>query len=341
MPITTTLDLQKYLTSKDIPCAEAEALTGGTANFVWRITTLLGRSSIIKHAEPYIASNAAMAFPVDRMDFEAKALRTIPGLLQKAGVENDGVALVGILGYDAENHVLRLEDGGAKTLKEAYSTEQGLDVPALGGKLGRWIAGLHNATTDQKVRGEFENRTAKFIYRHSYRNLATGLEKYGFDGAFGDHINEKYGSLLEGDAVCVCHGDFWSGNVLVGGGETDQEQGPKLTVVDLEMVRSGNGVTDVGQFAAEAWLLDRFRGGKGLLSPFLAAYVGERQLGEDNRRRVAVHFGTHIAFWPTVVEWGDDAQIKEVVGIGMEVLEKAENGDWEWFKSSMLKELFV
>lgn len=83
MAPTTDLQLRKYLNSKDIPCSEVEALTGGTANYVWRIRTLLGRSSIVKHAEPYVKMNRNFEFPVDRMDFEARALKELPGILEE------------------------------------------------------------------------------------------------------------------------------------------------------------------------------------------------------------------------------------------------------------------
>jgi hypothetical protein len=81
MALTTDLELRHYLNSKSIPCADVESLTGGTANFVWRIRTLLGRSSIIKHAEPFVATNTSFVFPVVRMDFEAKALKVLFGVL--------------------------------------------------------------------------------------------------------------------------------------------------------------------------------------------------------------------------------------------------------------------
>ena len=45
-----------------------------------------------------------------------------------------------------------------------------------------------------------------------------------------------------------------------------------MAVVDWEMVRRGCGATDVGQFAAESWLLERFHGGRGLLGAFLGGY---------------------------------------------------------------------
>lgn len=89
MAPTNDLELRIYLNSKDIPCSEVEVLTGGTANYVWRIRTLLGRSSIVKHAEPYVKVNRIFPFPVVRMDFEAKALKELPGVLQRSDEDRD------------------------------------------------------------------------------------------------------------------------------------------------------------------------------------------------------------------------------------------------------------
>lgn len=89
MAPTNDLELRQYLNSKDIPCSEVEVLTGGTANYVWRIRTLLGRSSVVKHAEPYVKENRTFRFPVVRMDFEAKALEELPGKLARSGEDMD------------------------------------------------------------------------------------------------------------------------------------------------------------------------------------------------------------------------------------------------------------
>ena len=142
----------------------------------------------------------------------------------------------------------------------------------------------------------------------------------------------------------MCHGDFWPGNILVGGRQ-------RLAVVDWEMVRSGCRGTDVGQFAAEAWLLDRFRGGRGLLPAFLSAYRETAQHKEGRSsdktgepmteffRRVAIQLGTHLAFWPTRVSWGTEDETQDVVHQGSEILVRALASDRDWFQSSLLKEL--
>ena len=75
-----------------------------------------------------------------------------------------------------------------------------------------------------------------------------------------------------------------------GEGEGREEgEGTVLSVVDWEITRRGIGATDVAQFAAEAYLLDRFCGGKGLLGAFVEAYV--RAAGEQPEREAGVVAG--------------------------------------------------
>ncbi len=196
------------------------------------------------------------------MDFEHRALSVLPSVIARNAIVSAPV----VYEYDAENHVLHVQDGGPRTLKEAY-VDQTLDIESFGRELGQWLAGFHQNT---KAANIGDNKTAKAIYRFAYSNLSSSLEKFGFEPSLGQSIDQQYGSLLSTDDECLCHGDFWPGNVVV--------NGQKLTVVDWEMVRKGCGATDVGQFAAEAWLLDRFRGGRALLRAFLEGYRGAGEL---------------------------------------------------------------
>ncbi|KAF2095133.1 kinase-like protein [Rhizodiscina lignyota] len=323
MAITSTEDLKQYLKSKNVLFESIEELSGGTANFVFRMREPSGRSVVIKHAEPYIKTRSSFPFPVERMDFEANALRTVSSHLP----QDDIVNAAEVYSYDSEAHVIMMSDGGSRDLKTAYS-DPALDVVSFGNKLGRWLAMLHSRTTKVDIG---DNTIAKNIYRWSSKHLAGALEKYGFDKSLGDTVNEEYGLLLATDDVCVCHGDFWPGNVLVG-------SDGKLTIVDWEMVRRGTGATDVGQFAAETWLLDRFRGGRGMLDAFLKGYmeVSGGKPSKEFAKRVVVHWGTHIAYWPTSVQWGDKEETRNVVDIGRENIVKAMENDWEWLRHSPL-----
>jgi len=274
-------------------------------------------------------------FAVERMDFEAHALHVIPQSLPTDELVNAPEPY----SYDQDAHMLHISYGGNRTLKEAYA-DLSLDVVAIGTRLGKWLARLHKCTEGNYEIGN--NMVAKEIYGFSYRNLAKGRERFGFDGELGERVNEMYGSLIEKDDGMICHGDFWPGNVILESFEANEanQPVPKMTIVDWEMCRRGNGATDVGQFAAEAWLLDRFCGERGLLDTFLKSYVAERKMEKEDCRRVAVHFGTHIGYWPTVVKWANQQETKEVVRIGGEVTTNGMNGDWDWLGRSMLDELF-
>ncbi len=325
--ITDTEQLRAYLgkigdTKLDLN--SLRLLAGGSANFVWRLLDSSGRSVIIKHAEPYVKVAPGMSFPVARMDFEHKAMTSVPPLLDPA----TAVVVPEVYEYDCQSHVLMIEDGGARTLKEAYA-DPGLEVSAFGIVLGQWLAGLHERTKSVAIG---DNQAAKSMYRFAYTRLASALQKYDLDSSLARQIDAQYGTLLETDDECVCHGDFWPGNVLI------NDQG-RLTIVDWEMVRRGCGATDVGQFAAEAHLLDRFRGGRGLRVAFLKGYRGARELDNRYLKRVAIHMGVHLAFWPTRVSWGTEEETKEIVELGCELMKRALSQEERWLVGSLLGEL--
>ncbi|CAO2649428.1 Nn.00g068130.m01.CDS01 [Neocucurbitaria sp. VM-36] len=357
--LTTEDGLRTYLKttgrSKEIGVT---LLSGGTANYVYRVAGVHGFTSIFKHAAPYLHSNKDFAFDPTRMDYEARALE----ILSPANTENpisqrlpeSAVHAVRLMSYDKERKLLCIGDGGNRNLKNAYEDPK-LDIPMLGKELAKWVAALHMcskdislALSDQKstTYGNTNNLIAVNIYRHSYKNLHSALSRYGHDTKLADRINEEFGSLLETDDECICHGDYWTGNVLVRLNNSQQKP-VSLTVVDWEMVRRGTSATDVAQFAAEAFLLDRFRGGRGLLSAFLNAYIGAREsdalgttLGKAWARRVVVHWAVHVAFWPTRVVWTDEKGTQQLVSIGVDALEGVLNDDWEaLLESPLLKDV--
>ncbi|KAI4122536.1 MAG: hypothetical protein LQ338_005767 [Usnochroma carphineum] len=333
-PIDTE-SLKRYLASKSIQPTSITPLTGGTANFVFRILTHDGTSQIIKHAEPYIAASYGnIPFPLERMDFEATALNEIGALMQQNAI----VKVPRTLDYDREAKVLTMTDGGKTTLKDAYARTD-LDMPAIGREMGLWLAALHHSTKRTGI-GEGGNPIGKSVYRWAYAHLAEVAERYGLDVGFAEWIDEKYGALLAADDECVCQGDFWPGNVLL-----DEEK--SLTVVDWEMCRRGCGATDVGQFAAETYLLDRLRGGKGLQQAFLRGYreavgkFGGRSLQHEGYlKRVAVHMGVHLAYWPASVKWADEDETKAVIELGHELMRHGDAGDMEWLADHLLAGLF-
>ncbi|KAF2474413.1 kinase-like protein [Lindgomyces ingoldianus] len=345
--LITEEGLRVYLNAHSVEYTDVKLLTGGTANYVYRVTLTDGPPVIYKHAAPYLSSNTSFAFDHARMDYEDSALEILTHMLAEALPESN-VHAVGWYSYDREQKLLCIEDGGDRDLKHAYPDYK-LDILEIGKDIGEWIATLHltstrtslSLTDEQDLKAN--NPIAVNIYRHSYHNLHLAFSEYNHDVKFAEYINEEFGSRLQAENECVCHGDFWPGNVLVK--PKDRETSATLTVVDWEMTRRGNSATDVGQFACEAFLLDRFRGGRGLRRAFLSSYVdvrerkaikGKSEIGREWVRRMAVHWAVHVAYWPTRVEWTDREGTQKLVDLGVEVMKAAVDGNWEALKSSEL-----
>ncbi|KAL6708189.1 hypothetical protein ACN47E_003373 [Coniothyrium glycines] len=359
--LTTVDGLTSYLASRNQRPAKVDLLSGGTANYVYRATTPSGSTCIYKHAAPYLHSDKNFAFDPIRMDYEARALTLVSSL----NLSSTPVHAVRILAYNAPAKLLCLSDGGPLALKAAY-TSPALHIPDIGRGLAQWLAQLHTSTRSVSLALESPGSTALVpqqsnnpigvaIYRHAYTHLHTAFALYGYDAALARAVDERYGGLLETDTECLCHGDFWPGNVLLAATlpeELSSEQSSHtlstthMTIVDWEMSRIGTSATDVAQFAAEAFLLDAFRTpSHGLLPAFLRAYVtarsGDEMMGRKWVERWVVHFAVHVTYWPTRVVWisdtqgglGDDEGMrwgnKELVDCGVKLLGDVAAGNWD------------
>jgi hypothetical protein len=348
MPITTELELRQFLSSKNVPCEVIEVLPGGSANFCWRIKTLLGNRSIAKHAEPFVRMIPDFPLPVERMDYEHLALTTVPGLISA----DEHVRLPQIFNYFPDEHVICMSDDGLLNLKDNYQKNDVIDIPLLGRRLGSWLARLHKLTSEPEalvfIEEHFDNTVAKSIFQYPYNGFISVLKQQGHDLALGERIKAKFGSEDTIDRVCLCHGDFWLTNIqledqdvsVTGDGEDDtKRRAPVLTIIDWENVRVGNGATDAGRFAADSWLLDRFHGGKGLFEAFMTAYLAERPLNPYDKIRLAVHFAVHIIFYSRM-RWTDDKGTKELVEVGRTMLEAVDADDQEKLAKGPLGQLF-
>ncbi|KZM19344.1 uncharacterized protein EKO05_0002958 [Ascochyta rabiei] len=342
--LTKLEDVKNYLReiSPDDTEFELHVVSGGTANYVYRFIETGGYSEIFKHAAGHLASDPACTLDPERMDYEASILGklseenachcTIAKDSETPKIKNTHVHVVKVGFYKRDIKFLNLEDGGSKNLKDAYLELSAEDVRIIGTELGKWLAGLHGKTPTNYVSSTApdreNNNTAITVCRYSYRNLPAVLSHYGYDAELGHKINNYFGGLIEQDEECICHGDFWPGNVLL---RSDVPgTGPHiLTVIDWEMVRIGNSATDVGQFAAEAFLLDKFHGNKGLHAAFIRAYFkssavsyGDREIIYPWMTRVAIHFAVHIAFWPSrKVHWTDGEDTEDLIGTAVVILQ--------------------
>lgn len=351
--LKTVEGLRAYLAAHNKQPDDITLLSGGLSNYAYRATYPSSKTVVYKHAAPYLRFGTSFALDPVRMDYEARALKILRPLLA-AELPSSAVHPAELYSYDSEAKLLELSDGGERNLKDAY-TDSDLDVVAIGKELGAWIAALHrcstntslsllddidsSATTSSSPSTTLGNNPIGVnIYRYSYQNLHTALSAYGHDPALAKRIDDEYGSKLAIENDCICHGDFWPGNILVQ--HTPDSPPFSLTVVDWEIVRRGTPATDVAQFAAEAYLLDRFRGARGLRVAFLDAYLAsvtnKSSIGRDWIWRMAVHWAVHVAFWPTHVAWADQSGTQELVDVGVEVMRFAVEGDVEGLRKSVL-----
>jgi thiamine kinase-like enzyme len=348
MPITTELELHQFLSSKDIPCHEIEVAAGGSANFCWRIKTQLGKRSIAKHAEPFVRIMPDVPLPIERMDYEHLALTTIPDIVST----NEHVRLPQLYNYFPEEHVICMSDGGSQSLKESYKNDDDIDIPLLGQRIGFWLARLHRETSEPEtlefVKRTFDSKVAKSVFRYTYNGLASVLKQHGHDPALGERINAKFGTEAASDRTCLCHGDFWLPNIQLENQdpvikvEEEEEiklRAPVLTIIDWEVVRVGNGATDVGRFAADSWLLDRFHGDRGMFEAFLKAYLTEHPLKQRDKIRLVVHFAAHIIFYSRM-RWTDEEGTTKLVQLGKAMLEAVETEDLKSLITGPLAQLF-
>lgn len=112
-------------------------------------------------------------------------------------------------------------------------------------------------------------------------------------------------------------------------------------VVDWESCQLGLRQLDLGQMIAELYELSLFKGiaeGTWLIEGLAAGYG---RIDDEFAFRTILHVGTHIVCWGSRVPgWGTDAQVRQVVGVGKELILRAWKRDRAWFEGSDLACLF-
>ncbi|KAL9095704.1 MAG: hypothetical protein Q9165_002136 [Trypethelium subeluteriae] len=245
-----------------------------------------------------------------------------------------------------------------------YQNTPSSRIREIGIRLGRWLTHLHRSTRYVDI-GPYGNMVAKIAVCNRYAKVTTALKFFSLAGSIGERIVEPYKDLKTDDD-CVCMGHFSPQRVVVADGrgllpilnpgtegEYDRGQGPedldpyfddeiadltpRLTVVNWGDVRRGSGATDVGQFAAEAWVIDRFKVGLrqhyGLANAFLKAYLHAAQPNFQFRMKLAVHTGVQLCVWShaEVLEGRSNyVEMKDVAGLGEAIIKKALEGDSSW-----------
>lgn len=114
-----------------------------------------------------------------------------------------------------------------------------------------------------------------------------------------------------------------------------------LNIIDFELSQLNSLAYDLGQCCAELWFLSHFKGnsaGTQLITAFLRGYGA---IDDKTAFRVALHFGVHCVIWPARVgTWGKGQILEKCVEIGRDHMINAWNKDRNWFRGTVLGEMF-
>ncbi|KAI5122357.1 hypothetical protein M0805_004115 [Coniferiporia weirii] len=373
LDLSEPADVLTYLANTPFASTRAETLSGGNANFVFRLHLTVpfeGRDAtlVLKHAKPWLAMDRNLELAIERQEYEAMALRRIG-----ASLPADAIVTVPVLHFhDQAAHVLIMEDCGtqARTLKELLrDAALGMHAArALGGALGRFLAAVHvRRSTDAELLeyvacNEFGKRVSVWA---TYGRLVGTLEgnwakadlvEPSFVGEAGlsDADVEDVKTLVDVTTQAIqdastffTMGDFWTGNIIVR--LSDSGEVERAYVVDWEMCRPGLPYLDFGQLIAEMHTSRWFSDGaaesvKEALEAYSEAYKENSGALVDEAfvRGAAAHVGVHMVVWtPRVSTWGPMDKVRRVMQEGAEYVLRGKRGDMDWLRTSVVGGLLV
>ncbi|KAG6830350.1 hypothetical protein H0H92_001143 [Tricholoma furcatifolium] len=366
--LTTTDGVQTYLANTIYASHAITALSGGSANFTYRIHLIKpvdGQETLIlKHAQPYVKDYVSLPFSLERQTFEYEALTRV-----KAWLPADSIVTVPVVyKFDKEQNVLIMEDCGTNvlTLKDFAlrchaDASQNL-ASMIGKSLGKFICGMHEwsrANPDGILDIFAENTEALQLspwatYGRLVETLKPGEGNTGLPAlrdptlvvsdADLDVVN-KVASEVSTSMIaardCFVMGDFWPGNIMVV--LDDEGTLEKLYLLDWELAKPGVPGVEIGQFCAEIHLVRRFvpaaeSFASAILDSFLHACAEETTTEIDLARSTLAHWGTHLVVWtPRVFPWSDDkARTRSAVEEGIQLIVTAIHGDEESLSTSFV-----
>ncbi|KAF9229047.1 hypothetical protein BS17DRAFT_688131 [Gyrodon lividus] len=378
MDLSTTTGIQTYLQGTPFAPHTIQVLSGGTANFTYRIhphTPLDGQSTfILKYAAPYVAVSAEK-FPIDqkRQVVEVEALRLVHKMSTANVNVNALVTAPAVQIFDEREHVMIIDDSGkdSRTLKQLLIDES---LPKtiseqIGSALGQFISSVHtwHQNTDIDLSLFANSEVGKYISALvTYGRLESTLSGQSNLPALTDPLLgvpetklatiSKLAKMRQQEIHAasasdpMTHGDFWPGNVMVSlrrGTDGAAESVEKLYVLDWELGKTGLPGLDLGQFCAEMHLLSEFyparkESADAVIGSFLKAYKESSGTGENNiqlARVVVSHIGAHLVAWTPRNPWGSKEQTREVVGEGVELLILSQEGSESSLRTSVIAPL--
>ncbi|KAK0500653.1 kinase-like domain-containing protein [Armillaria luteobubalina] len=345
-------DIRTYLSGTPFDAAHIESLSGGYANFIFRlhlVQAYKGRSTVIlKHGTGYVGSgDGRIPFSLDRQMFEVRALEWTTSWLP----EDSPVTVPHVHLFDDKANVIIMDDCGLGTvpLKKLFidGNYSVASAKKIGEALGHFIRLVHvNGNVDKGIPDLFKkNAQARQISAFvTYGRLVSTLNGQDHLPALSDppldldavgniaskmqseimsaetSVSPNFSTNPSLDLIVVqfVMGDFWPGNILV-----SQDENPRISVIDWEMAKTGLPGQDLGQFCAELRLLGHFYPAStptthDLTYSFLRAYSPSRDI--SLARYVITHMGAHLIAWTPRIPWGSDEKTKLVVREGVEYL---------------------
>ncbi|KAH8892253.1 hypothetical protein GQ53DRAFT_746181 [Thozetella sp. PMI_491] len=341
--------ISEYLASHPT-YTSATPLDGGVSNYLYRLTEKGGSTVILKHAEPYAASDKTWSYRIERIACEHAALSSIPAALLSSSARLGEVEIPYVISYDDGDHSLIMSDCGAsaKDLHTAFPSLRPVQRLDYGRRIGLWLSALHKCTTIDKAAfsGNIAAKERKGMdQRISLLSAGLPLASSGSgtpaqiaseQREFLELLEPFVVAVTEADTGCIVHGDFWPGNLLVSPTPTETTK-DFLAVIDWEDVRLGTGASDVGIFAAEAWLLCHFHSNSaqaaisqpedfGMLNMFLASYLEARGGAEEGFLKEAMlQFAINLS-----VGRGGSVLMLPVKRFGVKIVELVMRQEIDW-----------
>lgn len=369
--LATIADVRRYLSNTPFASHTINALTGGFANFTYRIhlnDSFKGKETyVLKYAAPYVAaSGGAMALPTERQKFDAEALR----LVRKMHTDDDVITVPNVHLFDEEAHVIIMDDCGtdARTLKQLV-IDQALPqtvAEEIGAAIGRFLGRIHawnkDASFDMGILRDNElGRMLSTLVTYgclistlSGRDNIATLADPGLDIPEGklatiSKLVETRSQEIGRTTGVFTHGDFWPGNIMVSLRRESEGGMPrlaKLYVLDWELAKEGLRGLDIGQFCAEMRLLQRFYPSRQeetstIMRSFLLAYRGGSGPDEALARVAIAHVGAHLVAWTPRVYWGDKEDTRKTVAEGVELLVGGAEETSAWLEGSIVGNLLM
>ncbi|KAG9087674.1 hypothetical protein FRC07_012769 [Ceratobasidium sp. 392] len=348
LDLTTPAGLTVYLAPTKFAASDVQALSGGSAGFVYRVVLENPeeggeKSVVVKHSLGYAASNKKWVLSAERMTFEHEALQVI----NQSGLSTpeSTVQVPRVLHYDPDTHTLIMTDlAPARTLStvliEAFESGSIKDVSSrIGAALGNFMGRFHKWGSEPEqaaMRARFlENVTSReTVLSIRYLLMRMTAEKFGMDkGWMEEMVKEGMGDAEKGGSV-IAMADFWFDNILV-----SLEPELRIYIIDWEMTRCARPELDVAHFATAAHSLAHIHPPTPdfiLMQSFMQSYNAHFKLDSV---QIALSAGRDVMSFGVGMPWTrhrEDRVKEEIARCGFELLESARANDVEGIRKNVV-----